>query len=227
MAVSIKGRQRPCSAPTMALISFGVGMSTPTFSLPFCRRSARRSLPRVLRVRRSRTTFRATSPRSCASASNDPRLTKILRVIAADRGCSSSDEAPGAGDPLRSWSSNSRTRGALRSESLRAKVGVDVEPQVGPVLVDGRALEPVLLACGDPFLSGIAHPRALACGRVNTVADFRQDRGRELGRVLLPGEGLDVALACLVDVIEDPSFLRLAPGRGPGSLADRQGEAPN
>ena len=45
IAVRMSGRQWPSSVLTMARISSGVGMSTPTLSLPFCRLSARASLP--------------------------------------------------------------------------------------------------------------------------------------------------------------------------------------
>jgi hypothetical protein len=41
--------------------------------------------------------------------------------------------------------------------------------------------------------------------------------------VALLGEGLDVALAVLVDVIDDPRLLHLPVRAFPGSLADRHG----
>ena len=41
--------------------------------------------------------------------------------------------------------------------------------------------------------------------------------------IALLGEGLEMAVALLVDVVDDPGLLRL-PGRAfPGSLADRHG----
>ena len=82
IAVSKTGLQRPLAASTIALISSRVGMSTPTLSLPFWRRSAFRSTPRARVFRRSRTTLRETSPRSCASLSRDDSETRTLRTIA-------------------------------------------------------------------------------------------------------------------------------------------------
>src|SRR6476619_176436 len=128
--------QRSRNAGKKAPISSGDGISTPTHSLPFCRRSARRSPPRFRPERSSRTTLRLTSPRSCASAISAPRLLRIFR----DRDAPSA--APGAGAPEPSLSSKSRIKVVLNCESF----------DVLPVHGERCALEAVVLAGGQPEL---------------------------------------------------------------------------
>ena len=77
-----KGRQRPLRWATIAAISCGVGISVPTLSLRLCRRSACLDFFRPLRLR---TTFCATVPRSCASASIEPRSPITRLTIAGER----------------------------------------------------------------------------------------------------------------------------------------------
>jgi hypothetical protein len=184
------------------LISCGVGMSTPTFSLPFCRRSARRSPPRFRPARSSRTTFRLTSPRSCASAIMEPRLVRIFRTIAGERAAPSA--APGAGLPLSSASSKSRTSGTFSCESF-------TRPRNGRMCRWMCCRYWVSVVRSRPWLSQVVSQSCAASATVMLrpswvcvprLIDF--DAGLICVSLPLPLKGLDVPLAVLVDVIDYP-----------------------
>ena len=64
---------------------------------------------------------------------------------------------------------------------------------------------------------------ALAVGGMRSGADRDADQGVMGIGVALLGEGLEVAIAVLVDVVHDPRLLRLPARAFPGSLADGHG----
>ena len=118
MAVTMNGRNRPRRLHDCASPSPRVGMSSPIFRRPLSLLSACRSLPRPRRPRISRTTFRATRPRSCASAKS-PETPHDLA------------QHSGASAPLRrSRSSSPRTIGGVSLQEHRPYLGRDVQLQV-------------------------------------------------------------------------------------------------
>ena len=111
IAVSMIGRQRPFQTVHDGL-DFGprVGISTPTFSWPFWRLSARRSAPFC--AARSQTHERRCAPRArvhCASAES-PKAPGDLSQHCGRRAASTA--SPVAGSPRRNLSSKSLTSGA-------------------------------------------------------------------------------------------------------------------
>jgi hypothetical protein len=61
---------------------------------------------------------------------------------------------------------------------------------------------------------------------VHPGADGDSDNGVMGVGIALLSEGLEVAVALLVDVIDDPSFPRLPAGAFPGAFADRHCQPP-
>jgi hypothetical protein len=100
------------------------------------------------------------------------------------------------------------------------KIGRDMQIQVLLIPLDGRALELVLLRRCDPQLAGGRDCDALAIGGVDAVSDLDFRGSCEGLRRLLPRESLEVALAVLIDIVDHPSFLRLALPRHPDALAN-------
>ena len=112
-AVRISGRHRPSSLPAIALTSAGVGMSTPTRSLRRCC-----ALLRFFLRLRERTTFCATKPPSCASASSIDSAPTTLVTMLGDRGAPT--VWPGAGVPSSNRARKSLIIGAVNLESFSA-----------------------------------------------------------------------------------------------------------
>src|SRR5262249_44936074 len=94
--------------------------------------------------------------------------------------------------------------------------------QLGVLLVgrNRRLLQVRLLAGFEPQRGGLGDGDALAVGGVGASTDGDPDDGGMGIGVTLAGERLDMALAVLVDVIDDPRLLRLPARAFPGSLAD-------
>jgi hypothetical protein len=89
-----------------------------------------------------------------------------------------------------------------------------------PVGGDRRAFQAGRIAACEPQLGGPDDRGALAVGGVRSGTDGDPyDRVVGVGVALLR-EGLDVAVAVLVDVVDDPGLLHLAVGAFPASLAD-------
>src|SRR5262249_57587614 len=78
----------------------------------------------------------------------------------------------------------------------------------------------------DGEAAGLGDRDRGAIGGVGAAANGDLDRGL-LGVGVLPaGEGLDMAGAVLVAVVDDPSFLSLPVGGDPAPFADRHGNPP-
>jgi hypothetical protein len=101
-----------------------------------------------------------------------------------------------------------------------AEVRLDVQVQVPPVLIERRAFKVVAFAGLDPVFASLPDRNAVAVGGVQALAHFDVRRGIVGVGFLLAGKGLDMSLALLVNVIDDPSILRLALRVLPGALSD-------
>jgi len=75
-----------------------------------------------------------------------------------------------------------------------------------PVHGERCALEAVVLAGGQPELRRFYDGDAAGLKRMRATADVDFDAGMIGVGVLLPLEGFDVALAVLIDVIDEPSL---------------------
>jgi hypothetical protein len=101
----------------------------------------------------------------------------------------------------------------------------NVQIQVLPILIDGGALKFALLCGCKPQPTGRRDSDALTVSRMDAMPDLNLRGRREGISLLLLIESLEMALAVLVGVVDDPGFLRLSlPGR-PNSLANRHGVA--
>ena len=76
-----------------------------------------------------------------------------------------------------------------------------------PIGGDRRALQPGGIAAFQPQLGGLGDGDALAVGGMRAGADGDPDDGVMGVGIALLGEGLDVAVAVLVDVVDDPRLL--------------------
>jgi hypothetical protein len=83
-----------------------------------------------------------------------------------------------------------------------------VQPQILAVAGKGRTLQTCSLARLNPESSGFSDGDAVAVGGMNARTDLNPRSCSKTIRGFLFGEGLQVALASLVDVVNDPSFLR-------------------
>jgi hypothetical protein len=95
-----------------------------------------------------------------------------------------------------------------------------VEFDVLPVGGDRRALEAGRVAALEPQLGGLGDGDALAVGGVRSRADGDADDGVVRVGITPLREGLDVAVAGLIDVVDDPSLPDLAVGTLLGALAN-------
>jgi len=83
-----------------------------------------------------------------------------------------------------------------------------------PILINGGALKLTLLCGRKPQPTGRRDSDALTVCRMDTVPNLNLCGRREGISLLLLIESLEMALAVLVGVVDDPSFLRLSlPGR--------------
>ena len=85
---------------------------------------------------------------------------------------------------------------------------------------DRRALQASRIAALQPQLGGLGNGDALAVGGMGAGADGGSHDGVVGVGVALLREGLEMAVAVLVDVVDDPCLLRLPVEAFPGSLAD-------
>jgi hypothetical protein len=89
-----------------------------------------------------------------------------------------------------------------------------------PVGRHRRPFQPGGLAAFEPELGGPGDGGALAVGGMRAGADGDpDDRMMSIGVTLL-GKGLDMAVAALINVVDDPRLLHLPARAFPGSLAD-------
>src|SRR4051794_21675446 len=73
-----------------------------------------------------------------------------------------------------------------------------------PALFDRAELKPVRLAIGDPALRRLRESDAGAGRCMRALRDLMQRRHLPSVRLLLRGEGLEPALASLVEIVNDP-----------------------
>src|SRR5262249_16635983 len=90
-----------------------------------------------------------------------------------------------------------------------------------PVLSERGPLPPPPVHFCKPPLRSLCHGRAFARRNVQPLADINLDRCVIVIRVFLALECLDMPVALLVNVIDNPSLFRLAFTSGPTTFADR------
>ena len=151
-------------------------------------------------------TLRLTSPRSCASAIMELRLVRIFRTIAGDR--ASPSAAPGAGCPIKQRILEvTNQRDAQMRKLHPPKIGHDVQLDMLPILGERRSVRD----CGSRMRSTErCAASATVMLRDSGVCVPRLTSIRNAGmigvRLPLRPEGLDVPLAVLIDVIDEPSL---------------------
>src|SRR5262249_34814954 len=89
------------------------------------------------------------------------------------------------------------------------------------ILVDCRALLPVRLYALNPFVTGFSNGDAFTRRRVHTALDVDARFGRLVFRLAFSRKGLDMSNPVLVEGIDYPCFLVLAPPSRPFALAYR------
>src|SRR5438128_1858396 len=102
-----------------------------------------------------------------------------------------------------------------------ANAGHDVEIDVLAVLPDRAPFPPVRFDALEPAIGSLEHSLALAWRCVLAFADVDPDLVVLSVRILLFAEGFDVAIAVLIDIVDDPRFLLLAQTGVPNALPDR------
>lgn len=98
--------------------------------------------------------------------------------------------------------------------------GHDVQVDVLPVLSDPRALNALRLSASDPFLCGFGDGDAFARRGVDALAHVDLDLGCSSVGVFLELISLNVTVAVLIGVIDDPGFLFLALRGCPSAFAN-------
>ena len=90
------------------------------------------------------------------------------------------------------------------------------------IVIEGRALKLLDLGGSQPLLGRLFHGQTSALRGVDTFRYVDRHLGVMSICIFLPHERLDVSLAPLVNIIDDPSLLGLASARDPCAFADGQ-----
>src|SRR5690606_13126545 len=98
-------------------------------------------------------------------------------------------------------------------QSLRADERYNVQIEMLPVLVDGAALKASRVTRCQPMLASRCYGDCVCIGNMDTARDLDMRLSIEGDCVLLELERLDVALAVLVAVVNDPCGSRLSVSR--------------
>src|SRR5262249_1345896 len=113
--------------------------------------------------------------------------------------------------------------GCQPRESIMPQQRHDVEPDILLVGAQCPRFAALTAAFLEPALSRFFDRDARRFGGMDPIADFRQDRD-EPGISFAPAhKGLDMPLAVLIAVIDNPSDFFLARARGPDAFAYRPG----
>jgi len=113
------------------------------------------------------------------------------------------------------------TRRRQPRQLLPTEPRLDVQLDVLAVVLDGGALAPLQLDEGEPLVRGLRNGDGPRRGCVGPSPHVDPDLLRMGVSVLLAVEGLDVAGALRVEVVDDPRLLRLPAARRPFPLANR------
>ena len=86
------------------------------------------------------------------------------------------------------------------------------------VTIERGALQLVVLTSLDPLGPRLPNGDAFAWRGMDAPAHIHGDTGAVGVRILLPLEGLDVAVALAIGVVDDPCFLGIAKPRCPNAI---------
>src|SRR5262245_55755329 len=89
------------------------------------------------------------------------------------------------------------------------------------ILIERRALVTIGCDAADPGVAGFGNRGALARRRVHSLAHVNLDRCLIFVGVFFAPEGFNVAIAVLVNVIDNPGFFLLAFASRPSAFANR------
>jgi hypothetical protein len=102
----------------------------------------------------------------------------------------------------------------------RTKEGLDMQVDVLPIGVERCAFEVVGAARYQPKLRGLYDGDALGISGMGAAANLDAGFGVIGIGVPLAGKGLDMPIACLIDIVDDPGLPQLAFGGFPNSFAN-------